>query len=334
MTSAAMPPEGRRSRFWLYLPFALLILFCIAWTGLWFYGRSRVISEMDTRLAVLAEQGRVFTCPERKVGGFPFRMELSCAQPAFSVVQPDGTVSGTLGRIVVNAKATDPTAIIAVFEGPLTLETPRGPATATWDEARISVRASGGSLGSFDVAAKGIKASFGPEGAQDDIALKRLEGHLRQRPDTAANGQATFDLVARLEGIASETQPLLSGAVPADAEVQMSATKVPLKPAPPQDAMLDAWRDSGGAITIVLARLTRANLSAEAKGEIKADAARKPDGRIEVGFANLDQLAQKLPFKVPNLVMPMLKKGKAAIVLSNGKARLGPFPLADLPPLY
>ena len=47
MDQAAPTGNVRRSRFWLYTPFVLLLLLAIAWSIAWFVIRSRTTEALD-----------------------------------------------------------------------------------------------------------------------------------------------------------------------------------------------------------------------------------------------------------------------------------------------
>jgi hypothetical protein len=330
-------PQHKRSRFWLYAPFTVLIGFCAIWTGFWFYGRGKVIEEMDKALARAAASGQSFTCPDRKISGFPFRMEVTCTNAAFAVQSAQGPISGTLGTMIVNARALDPTAVIGVFQGPLVVETPQGKSKAEWSEARISIRASGMSLGSADLVIKGLTldgAVPNLPGGRLVASLKDFEGHIRQKPGSAANNLADYDGVAKIVGLSSAALPVLASANGIDFELQATATRLPLQPSGKADVLFDAWRDAGGLVTIVLAKFVRGDASAEATGELKLDAKRMLAGKLDLALVNLDKVAEVVGVDAPGFVKPMLKNGKVPLALGNGRAGIGPIPLAELKPLY
>ncbi len=182
----------RSSRFWLYFPFAALALFCLVWTGFWFYGRSQINSVMDRVIEREKERGRDIICEDREVTGFPFRMTVTCANPAIRLETPEGTVSAQLAGLSVNARALDPTAVIALLDGPLTIDSPAGRSVIEWGELRASARASGLSLGSIDIFGAKLDARIASPAGEETIALDKLEAHLRQRDGTAQDGAGRF----------------------------------------------------------------------------------------------------------------------------------------------
>ena len=78
--AGAVPPAGRRrGRAGLFLPYILLAIVVVAWSGGWFWIRGRAEREMDAWMAREAAAGRTWTCQDRSVTGYPFRIELRCA---------------------------------------------------------------------------------------------------------------------------------------------------------------------------------------------------------------------------------------------------------------
>ncbi len=126
----------------------------------------------------------------------------------------------------------------------------------------------------------------------------------------------------------------LSPDAPLDLEAQFTVSKVPLQPRGGQAELFRCWRDRGGALSIVLVRLDRADAKFEATGEVKLDAERRPEGRIEVSLENLDAIVAGLGIEVPGFALPILKKGKAPLNLGGGRLSFGPVPLMPLKPLY
>ena len=51
----------------------------LGWSAFWLMASQRAQAQLDTFLAKEAADGRVITCSDRRVGGYPFRLELRCA---------------------------------------------------------------------------------------------------------------------------------------------------------------------------------------------------------------------------------------------------------------
>src|SRR5262249_53903941 len=76
--TAARPPRRWR----IVLPLAVVILLALGWSGFWFYAAGRAQSEFAAWRTRQAAAGREVSCASESVSGFPFRLELRCAEPA------------------------------------------------------------------------------------------------------------------------------------------------------------------------------------------------------------------------------------------------------------
>ena len=110
-------PEGnvRRSRFWLYTPFVLLLLLAVAWSVAWFVIRSRTAEALDGWVAAEARAGREWTCGNRTIVGYPFRIEIVCD----TLDLKRGAVTAAFGRTEAVAQVYQPRRVILEVAGPL-----------------------------------------------------------------------------------------------------------------------------------------------------------------------------------------------------------------------
>ena len=104
--------------------------------------RAKPKARIDAWQAQQAKGGRAFTCGKQTVGGFPFRIEVRCADVAVELKDAQPPIAMKLKDILVVAQVWDPKLLIAEFTGPLTAADPGQPpyATASWTLAQASVR--------------------------------------------------------------------------------------------------------------------------------------------------------------------------------------------------
>src|SRR3954469_14472008 len=131
-------PRARQGRFWLYAPFALLLLVAIAWSVAWFMIRNRTDAALDTMLANEKRAGRQWTCADRSVGGFPFRIDVVCS----SLTLQRGDVSASFGRVEAVAQVYQPRHVITEVAGPLRFTDGIVTIDGTWRLLETSVRSS------------------------------------------------------------------------------------------------------------------------------------------------------------------------------------------------
>ena len=87
----------RRSRRWLYLGLAVVILVA-GWTAFWFYAADRANQAIAGWLEREARLGRVYSCGTQSLRGFPFRIEVRCANAGVELHNMQPPLSVRLGR--------------------------------------------------------------------------------------------------------------------------------------------------------------------------------------------------------------------------------------------
>ena len=136
------PAIPRRRRWPLFVPFAVVAFLAVAWSGLWLYAVERAKTEIAAWRAREAQAGRVQECADQSIGGYPFRIEISCKEPSFSGPAAGVPVKGKLAGIHLVAQLYNPKLIIGEADGPLDLALPQdgSQTTANWKLLQISVR--------------------------------------------------------------------------------------------------------------------------------------------------------------------------------------------------
>ena len=89
-----------------------------------------------------AQAGRVYTCGSQSIGGYPFRIEVSCSETAADFRKPGSETALKMGPALVAAQIYDPQLVIGEFKGPLIVSSPHNPSSleVNWTLAQTSVR--------------------------------------------------------------------------------------------------------------------------------------------------------------------------------------------------
>ena len=119
-------PRRRTSRLRIFLPTLVLLGLFGVLAGFWAFATWRAGQEMDAWLDREARLGRTWTCPNREIGGFPFRIEVTCDKPSFTGRAQGRDVTGEVGRVMAVAQLQSPSHVIMEAEGPLTIASPAG----------------------------------------------------------------------------------------------------------------------------------------------------------------------------------------------------------------
>jgi hypothetical protein len=284
MDDAPAMPERRSSRFWLFAPFVLLVLIAVAWTAAWFVVREKAAEALDRWLTAEANRGRQWTCPNRGVGGFPFRLEVRC--DSLVLQRPDMLVS--LGPVSAVAQVYRPRHVIVRVAGPLRA----GDATATlegnWRSLEASIHTTARGLERTSVVIDGPDLVLkGLQPADLRIQARRLETHLRPSPARASEAAYDWSLAAAAAQIPS-LDLLIGGTEPADLDVQLTATQVRDPRARPSVEELERWRQAGGRIEVTTLRLAKGPRRIEGRGEFGLDDLRRPQGRADLAAAGVE----------------------------------------------
>ncbi len=348
MTSAADPtPEPRRGRRFVALPFLLLLALAAAWSGGWWWAAGKAGETIDAWLKREADRGRVYACADRKIGGYPFRIEVECAEPSARIAVEGGDARASAPRFQAVAQVWDPKKVIGELTGPVTFVGPDGRrGELSFSLAQASARADGRRIDRVSVALTTPRLSF--DGEEIGTAAS-LEGHLRRAPDQPAG---TYDVASTLEGGVS---PLLSvlpvGAGPVAAEFQARASGLDsFRPGPLSDR-LRAFAAAGGKVDVSLARVSRGDVAAQATGDLALATDGRLNGALEVTARGLDAMVNALMGTDGEDTMSALlgmgakmlgKKteldGRPAtryrLKFDKGRVALGPIKLTRVPPAF
>ncbi len=361
MASPTPATPKRSGRFWLYAPFVMLALVALAWTAAWFVIRDRTARGLDDALAREAAAGRTWTCRDRAIGGYPFRIEVSCAELAFA----RGPVQASVGRVLSVAQVYNPRHVITEVAGPLRGSDGASSLEGAWRLLQTSVHLGADGLGRASLALDG--PSFrgrvaGPAGAPLDVQAggERLEAHLRPDPARAA-AEGAFDVALRADkAVIPALDTLLGGPEPADLLADGVVTRVPAFAAASGPEGLERWRTAGGRVEVDRLHVAKGVRRLELKGQVGLDDLHRPAARLDVQAAGLEGLVASLtggraPGAADALLGLLTGGGRARpeaapgqkagepslrplppLTLENGRVLLGPFPVPGvrLNPVY
>ena len=340
--SEALPPPRRPSRLGLYLPIALLALLACGWSIAWFVIRSQATAGLDEWIRAEAADGRRWTCKDRTVGGYPFRIEIGCSE--FTVQRPD--VSASLGRLLVVSQIYKPKHIIAEASGPLHLTAGSTQVDATWRLMQASVILNRKtfdiiSISAEDPAISGREAN----GIGWEASSKHFEAHLRPKPDEpTAMDLSMTSRAAKVPGL----DAAMGGSEAADIVTDLTVTETDDLPARPIWGELERWRAANGVARLTGLLITKGNRRLEGSGQVSIDARHRPEGQLDLSAANLGGALGQLTAGGGGLLGALLggrppEGGAAAglkplppLRIQDGRLLVGPLPIPGvrIPSLY
>ena len=350
MTDTA-PPRRRSGRFWLYAPFLLLVVAALGWSAFWFVVRGRVSEAVDQALAQEQGRGRSWTCTDRSITGFPFRVELRCAALSLTSARWGETVRVETGPALALGQIYSPGLVIFQLASPLKATLPEGRVLdIAW--TRLAASLAHREPQRVAIVVTGPNATLSAPGyAAESWRADTLEAHLRRNPTRPAEQQVVDASIEVKGSVLPALDALLGTTEPGDVDIlaslsQAEAFRIGLNP----DA-LEAWRNAGGQIEISRFVSLKGKARVEASGRLLIDQTHRPAGQIQAAIAGIDQIGGLriggLTAGIGSLLggltgaapAPSATPGMTALpplVLREGRAYLGPIrlPLQPLPALY
>lgn len=293
----------------MLLPLAAILLLATLWTIYWFVANDMAQTRFAEERRKLAAQGLTLSCTEEDWGGFPFHFEFTCSSPALRLENEAEFKSRSL---LLTALAYAPWQVVALIDGPSTISARQVlPTTAAHQRA---------------IAAVTFGRNWKP----------RLSAEV---PALAVDGWGSADKVM------FHARPSETGGM----EIAISVDKVNYQPSGRPPLLIDR-----GDLLATVSDVKTANIEKIAmeqgavrywgSGTVSLDEAHRPSGKIVTQTNNLDGLFAILG---PHLEMTGDQKAglramlgllgndaKAPLIALDGLLYLGPFKIADLPPLY
>ncbi|MEH3145278.1 MAG: DUF2125 domain-containing protein [Methylobacterium frigidaeris] len=278
-------------RLGLFAPFGLLLLVAGLWTAGWFWARAKAAQETDAWIAHEAASGRTWTCVDRSIGGYPFRLELRCAALRFA--RSDVTFS--VGPVVAVAQVYQPRHVILEATGPFHVEQDGRVGDVTWSGLEGSLHLTGDGFQRASLVVDGLKgqvAGVNPEPI--GFTTDHLELHARPTPGRF-DSDGAIDLSTRVtRATLPLLDPLLGGSEPADIALDATVTRAAGFHTRPLPEEMEAWRAAGGQVELTKLSLAKGDRRVQAEGGLTLDPEHRPEGRFEVRTAGLESVIAPL----------------------------------------
>lgn len=309
MTSPDQMPSAASSPWKMFLPLGAVLLLGLLWSGYWVIASGIAKNRVAEERAKLGGKDMALACTAENWGGYPFHFEFLCTSPRLTFGNRAELRSQQLR---LTALAYAPWQVVALLDGPSTVSA-RGLIPTVVQHERV-------------IAA----VTFGGEG---------------QWPKVSAElpALAVAELV-QAEKLMLHSRPSEKSGI----DVAMSLTKATLQ-LPERPPLALAQIDVMGRITpaetlaVEKVELQQATMRSWGSGEIALDGAGRPAGKLDTETNDVDAL---LTLAAPQLKMQedqvaglraMLKllggEAKVPLIAKDGVLYVGPFRVADLPPV-
>jgi hypothetical protein len=287
--------QRRNAYSWLLPPVAVVMAGVIGWPVFWYVKARETAAAVTAWTANEARLGRAWSCPTQKTGGFPFSVEISCANLLFQGEILGKKMAGTLRGFRATSPLLRTANVLAQLDPPFAAKTSDGTfdITMQWGELFLDLEGRPGALERLFLSGKQVRlqgkiGGIGPvEGEFGDVSGDFV---LRQdRHDHAYGFTVSFN-----QGLVPALGTLLDTQLPVDAQAGGTISQVDLRGAETLQDFLENWRSANGHVDITTAWLTSGHMIFDAKGGLDLDGQHRVKGKLDASFAGLDKAFRRL----------------------------------------
>ena len=269
-----------------------LILFLAlvgGWSYLWYYATGKAEVAIDRWRAREAKAGRIYTCGSQSIGGYPFRIELTCDKAAAVFRGNQPPVEIKTSSILVAAQLYQPTLLISDFYGPLTIaDLGHAPnIIVNWKLAQSSVRGTPSAPERISlVFDQPVVERINGNNRQSVLIAQHIEVHGRLAGGSVTN-KPIIETVLRLRAAAApELHP--AAAMPIDADITTLLRGLNDFSPKPWSARFRELQAVDGRVDITQARVQQGDTIAVGDGTLSLNTSGRLQGQLRVTVANIE----------------------------------------------
>jgi len=269
-----------------------LILFLAlvgGWSYLWYYATGKAEVAIDGWRAREARAGRIYTCGSQSIGGYPFRIEVTCDKAAAVFRSNQPPVEIKTSGILVAAQLYQPTLLISDFYGPLTIaDLGHAPnIIVNWKLAQSSVRGTPSAPERISlVFDQPVVERINGNNRQSVLKAQHIEVHGRLAGGSVTN-KPIIETVLRLRAAAApELHP--AAAMPIDADITTLLRGLNDFSPKPWSARFRELQAVDGRVDITQARVQQGDTIAVGDGTLSLNTSGRLQGQLRVTVANIE----------------------------------------------
>jgi hypothetical protein len=288
------PSSPRRRRWPIFLPFALVVVLALGWSAVWYYAAATAETAIAGWREREARLGRIYSCGAQTIGGFPFRIEVRCREPAAELRNLEAPLAFKGTDALVAVQIYQPNLLISEFTGPLTLgDLGRSPDFfANWSLAQTSVRGAPGAPERVSVVFEAASFNRVNDGRSHTlVSAKRFELHGRM--SDSSGDRPIIEVALRLVGGAAPGLHPAAGD-PLDADVTAVLRGLKDFSPIPWAVRFRELQAAGGQIEIKNARVQQGDTLAVGSGVLGLSPSGRLEGQLALIVAGIEQLLPKL----------------------------------------
>ena len=285
--SRARSARRRKRR---YIGTLILFLALVGgWSYLWYYATGKAEVAIDRWRAREAKAGRIYTCGSQSIGGYPFRIEVTCDKAAAVFRSNQPPVEIKTSSILVTAQLYQPTLLISDFYGPLTIaDLGHAPnIIVNWKLAQSSVRGTPSAPERISlVFDQPVVERINGNNRQSVLKAQHIEVHGRLAGGSVTN-KPIIETVLRLRAAAApELHP--AAAMPIDADITTLLRGLNDFSPKPWSVRFRELQAVDGRVDITQARVQQGDTIAVGDGTLSLNTSGRLQGQLRVTVANIE----------------------------------------------
>jgi hypothetical protein len=297
MSSTSFEPKRRGlGNLAVIVPLVLVAAVIGGWSTYWYMASKKAEAALAAWTAREASAGRVWVCPAPALGGYPFTVEISCANATFQGTLLGTTkLTGTLAQFHAATQLIEPNLLVAELEPPFVAKT---------------------SDGALNIVAQWSKMTFETEGTPEALARVALVGHEVLVQGTMGDLGTTKVDIGRFNtyavriperadlaykvmlGVNNFSAPALERVIDLAARTGFSfegtITRADFGGMSPIEDQIERWRTSNGHIDVTSARFASGTRKFEAQGGLDLDSEHRVRGQLDAEISGLDPILKQL----------------------------------------
>jgi hypothetical protein len=267
---------------------AAVIVVCAGWSAVWLYARSTVEQSIAAWSDWEAQAGNTYACSERSVSGYPFRVEVRCADPVATVLAGRSRLTIKAAELRAVGNLLQGGVVRAELTGPVSITGPGYSVAGSWTRAETSIDGTASRLDQLAVVLEGFKLDRMTQGSRETLVSggrAALEIRFERSPDS---DHGDLDLALRFTQASG-----IIGQGPVDGDIAAVLRGAGDAKPQPWLARLEAWESSDGKLVVKHARIDDHGDVAVAQGTIRLDGKGRLAGRLRVTTTptNFERLA-------------------------------------------
>jgi hypothetical protein len=290
---------SRRVRFSMPMLVAAVVVIAAvlvgAWSLFWYFAMQETQSLLEAWMGREKSVDRVWTCPDRQIAGYPFKIEISCANAGFSGEVFGKQVAGSLKGIHFTAALLHPDQADAAIEPPFEWHSADGDSQMTlqWDSMQVRLDGLPQDLEAVSIEGTNVSLQGGIKGFG---ALTGRAGNVNSTiaavPERRADDVYTFHIM--LQNVSIPVFDSFLGSSASDAiKLDGTVTKADFRAPGKAAERLDHWRQAGGQLDLSEAMLTRGTTKIAARGALRLDDQHRPQGQLDAQFTGAEPLLKR-----------------------------------------